>query len=257
MDVKTVKLNNPPSPNCILLCFHAVGGNGSIFRRWKDKMLSNNIALYAINLPIRLPTPPLPANVPFGELMDMVCTHIRSNDYGNNNRVPIVLFGHSLGGLVAYEVSKRLGPGVKHLIVSAVKDPIFKSTENSSQDTVFIHKKSDTELFDFFANNGGILEGVDPEFLRATLPVQRRDYELFEKYQYDESTPILALPITTFVASSDDVAITGCAPNWRDFTSGPHTIEGFPGGHFYFTERETTELVADKLIQICMSVQIE
>src|SRR6185436_20768362 len=92
--------------------------------------------------------------------------------------VPIALFGHSMGAIVAFELAARLGRQVRHLFVSGSSAPHLHLVKERSS-------LSDAELVRELAEMGGtpreILE--DAEMMELLLPMLRADFALVESYR--------------------------------------------------------------------------
>lgn len=74
---------------------------------------------------------------------------------------PLLFFGHSFGGLVAFELYKAIATNneypivVEKIIVSAVRCPNNLTEINKDKMSVFHHKQTDQELIDYMRSIGG------------------------------------------------------------------------------------------------------
>jgi surfactin synthase thioesterase subunit len=127
------------------------------------------------------------------------------------NEPPLIFFGHSYGGLIAYELSllllHREGFLLPHLIVSSTNNPLLLAARaeaaaarsyqtdcsQSNQQTATeteakrgaaktFHRLSDEALLEEMVHHGGLPVGVHIDILRHMLPVIRGDYEGLETY---------------------------------------------------------------------------
>ncbi len=148
---------------------------------------------------------------------------------------PFAFYGHSFGGLVAFELArqlKRLGmPGPHHLFVGASRSPHLDSPHPP------LHRLAEQEFVESVqARYGGIPATIyqDPDVLKMFLPAMRADFTAYETYKLQPDCP-LNVPITAF-AGADDTAVS---PEWmREWAL--HTDAGFdmnvlPGSHFFLT----------------------
>src|SRR5262249_45897154 len=117
---------------------------------------------------------------------------------------PVVIWGHSFGGIVAAEVVRRLRDRHRrepaHLLITGTIAPPL------------IHRGQTREVIQkpLIADNspesrGSLSRYTDArEFLKAILPGIRRDSHLLTSYRY-EPMPPLSCPVTAYAAKQDDV----------------------------------------------------
>lgn len=151
----------------------------------------------------------------------------------------VSFFGHSMGGLVAFEVARRLeelGTPVDALFISACAAPGF-----SGYDYI-----PDTDQ--------GLLEaasqmmGTNPEFLQNEAFAERilptlRGFKAITKYECDPDATI-SCPVYAYYADDDEAATTEKVTPWKGRTTAEFVMREFPGHHFYLTDH-LGELVAD------------
>ena len=143
--------------------------------------------------------------------------------------LPMLLFGHSMGAILAYEVALRLecgpAPDLRHLFVSGRRPP--RQRPGGS-----VHRRDDEGLLAELATQGGTPDALlqDPELRALVLPAVRDDYRLIETYTAQAEAE-LACPLTACNGEAD--ADAGAMAGWADHTRGPCTVHLFPGGHFY------------------------
>jgi len=104
-----------------LICFPHAGASAPIFRNWSE-VLGEAIDLCGVQLPgrgMRLREPPVRS---MGELARALATAV--SQQGN---APFAFFGHSMGGLLAFEVTRELrrrrAPAPRLLFVSSIPAP--------------------------------------------------------------------------------------------------------------------------------------
>lgn len=146
---------------------------------------------------------------------------------------PFTLYGHSLGGLVAFELTRYLRrngyPLPNQLFVGASRPPHLKSPFPP------IHHLPDRQFIDEIqARYGGIPEAIyrSPEVLDMFLPAMRGDFTAYETYMFQEDAP-LDIPIFGFAGAEDAAVSVQSIREWALHTTAGFEINVFPGGHFF------------------------
>ena len=213
-------------PSCRLFCFPHAGGAASTFREWPQR-LPSTIELCAVQLPgreRRLSEEPFTR---FDEIIPVVAAAIEPC----LDR-PFAFFGHSLGGLIAFEVSRLLrGRGARqpiHLFVSGC------NSADKLEHGVPINKLSDSDLLGQLRRYDGTPDDVlmDQELMELALPLLRADLTLAESYLYRAGEP-LNCPISVYGGESDSATTQEGLEEWKMHTTGLFTVTMFPGGHFF------------------------
>lgn len=213
-------------PEIRLLCFPHAGGAASAFRSW-GKELPPEVEVCAVQLPgreTRLLEEPFRGLAP---LVDAVC-----RDLGELFEQPFALFGHSLGGLIAFELARRLarqrGILPARLFVSAFRAPHLPNRLGP-----FAHLADDA-----FAGAMQALGTIprevldDAELREIVLPILRADFTLAESYRFDDPAT-LGCDISVLGGTEDALVLPEELMAWSRHTRGRCDTRLFPGGHFY------------------------
>jgi medium-chain acyl-[acyl-carrier-protein] hydrolase len=216
-----------------MICFPYAGGHAGIFKSWAAE-LEPLVDVYGIQLPGRGHGRKEPPAEHVPELVaDLGAALAPSLDK------PFVLFGHSLGALLAFEVARwlqrhrRLVP--RHLFVSGRRAPQIAWSEPPKWNL------SDYEFIQHVSGLNGtppeILE--NPELLHLVLPTLRADFKLNDTYEYTPSPP-LTCPLTAFGGVDDEESDDERLQGWRSHTVARFSTQLFPGNHFFIhsCERE-------------------
>jgi medium-chain acyl-[acyl-carrier-protein] hydrolase len=202
------------------------GGGASAFRAW-PAALPSDIEIYALQLPGRENRITEP---PFGSLPDLV--RELANDISGLTREPFAFFGHSMGALVAFELSRELRRRGQnepvHLVVSGFRAPQLPPRQPP------LHHLADASLADELKGLGGTPPEVfnKPEILELVLPALRADLALSETYEY-RSEPPLSCRISAWGGRQDAYLNETELHGWSAATSGPFAVQRFHGGHMY------------------------
>lgn len=216
-----------------LLCFPYAGGSSAVFSAW-PRHLAAGIEIRALELPGR--------GKRFGEanlvnfkdvVQDMMAQcigEIQNSDYA--------LFGHSLGGKVAYglagEILKRGLPAPKHIFVSGRGAPFTAGKHEKKYS-----KLSDEQFKEEIISLGGTPpEFFDsPELIEIFFPILRNDFRLAEEYEANEvQADPLPCDLSVFVGRNEELTSEQIV-RWKDYTKGECSIFFFHGGHFFIHER--------------------
>lgn len=212
-----------------LFCFPYAGGNDYTFRIWPQHLLSG-VVLHAVNLPGR--------HVRFREpLINRLSVLVPQLGLELQPWLesPVCLFGHSLGGLIAFEVARELrrayGKTPIHLFISGCQAPQLVHTTHplhTLPDSSFRRRISD--LIPSEARR-------DKDLMGLILPVLRSDFALYETYHYVDELP-LDCPISAFGGRSDAGVSRAELRAWQTQTSAGFNLEMFPGDHFFLRRSE-------------------
>lgn len=213
-----------------LFCFPYSGASASLYLGWTPK-ISENIKLQPVEYPGR--------GSRFGEklcqdmdqLIDAIMPVIM-----NTGTESCAFFGHSLGGIVAYETALRLREEKmelpKHIFLSGCTAPHVKYGEKK------LHLLSNDDFLKELTELGGMSQEIlnNREILDLYLPVIRADYRIYELYQPKKQEP---LPVDFSVLSGSVDVLAGGANmlGWKVYTSAGFQVNQMEGNHFFIHEQ--------------------
>lgn len=238
-------LPQPPRPHATLrlFCIPYAGGGPPAFRGWSG-LLSESIDVRPVQLPgrgARLREKPFTRLEPLVEALASALQPWLDR--------PFAIYGHSLGGLLGYELARTLrGSGVQpeHLFVSGVLAP-HRPDPNPK-----IHELPDAIfLKELKLLNGTPREVMDcVELMELLLPALRADFTVLETYQHALQAP-LEFPITVFGGHDDPRARPSDLEAWRELTRAECRTVVLPGDHFFIgpQQRIMLAMIADRLSQ--------
>ena len=227
-----------PSARLRLFCFPYAGGGASIYGRWPAQ-LPPEVEVVAAQLPgreSRLAEKPIAdMNLLVDRLAEALAPYMDR---------PFALFGHSNGGLMAFELVRRLRAAGRrmplHLFVSGRPAPQVELTDPP------VHDLPDAEFMATLRRFGGTPEEVlqNEEIMALMVPLLRADFALGETYVYEPEPP-LDLPISAYAGETDGEVPVWQVEAWREQAAGAFHFHSFPGGHFFLQEDQA--MVLDRL----------
>jgi medium-chain acyl-[acyl-carrier-protein] hydrolase len=215
-----------PDAQLRLICLPYAGGRAGIFLDLAGE-LPDGVELGAVELPGhggRLREVPYPRLGPLvAHLTDRLAERVDK---------PFVLFGYSMGGLLAFEVARELAarglPGPRALFIAAAEAPHVSPAsppvrELSAADLI-------AQLGRFGSGQHSLLQNA--ELAAIMLPVLRADLSVCETYVYEPGPP-LDCPLFAFGGTDDARVPRRSLAAWAARTTGEFSLDLLPGGHFF------------------------
>lgn len=228
-----------------LFCLPHAGGSAMIYARWLETVVSA-IKVVPLELPGRGTRFKDRQYEAIGPLVDELYRKVSQQIAGGAD---YALFGHSMGALLAYELTRRIAASgermPRHLIVSGLKAPqlINRAWEPLS-------RLPDEELKAKLVEMDGTPQAVldNEELMQLILPVIRADFRLLDDYVHDAKEK-LAVPLTLLAGDRDRMTEEDMLA-WQELTSGRFELHTFSGGHFYIAAhtREVSDRVSEALL---------
>jgi medium-chain acyl-[acyl-carrier-protein] hydrolase len=212
----------------ILFCFPYGGGGARIYDCW-TRHLPETFDVLTAQLPGREARI---TDLPPDSLQELASRLVRETGAYLTGR--LVLFGHSMGALLAFEFSRELrrlfGYGPACLVVSGMRAPHLLTAHRTSR------ALSDTGLRDLIIQTGRVTPDIaaDDELWEIVLPTIRSDIRICEKYRLAPGPP-LDCPLIAYGSYRDDGIDARLLGAWREQTTGPFEYRMFDGDHFFFT----------------------
>ncbi|KOU45091.1 thioesterase II family protein [Streptomyces sp. NPDC054949] len=149
----------------------------------------------------------------------------------------LVVLGHSMGSLVAFEVVRALqaaGRTPRALVASACRAPFLANPA-----AVHPELLDDDALVAAIKQRGGTDDGIldEPELREIILPAIRADFAIDDVYRCEEAAARVDCPVTVIGGDADPVAPAAALGDWARITDRGFTSYVLPGGHFYFQTR--------------------
>ena len=154
---------------------------------------------------------------------------------GAAHDLPFLLFGHSMGAVLAFETARRLqargAPLPLRLVVSGF-------ALGRPRDEAPWHRRPDAEFTAALQALGGTTADVlqHQALMELMLPTLRADFEIAETY-HPPAGPRLRCGITALAGDADPEAPPGAMHAWGRETDAGFETHLLHGGHFFITER--------------------
>ncbi|MFJ6047683.1 thioesterase II family protein [Streptomyces sp. NPDC092307] len=246
-----------PTARYTLVCFPHAGGSASYYFDL-SAALDPDIEMLVVQYPGR-------ENRLFEEPAGSVAALADGVYEALRTRLPRrpAFFGHSMGGLIAFEVARRLeaaGGTAPHLLVASaspapsVRTDMLTAGADGQAGAGARHGEAEAEpepddaVLARIMGLGGTSDGVrqDPELMRLVLPAIRGDLRALAEYRVDAGA-VVGCPVTVFVADGDHDVPLAEAGAWGAHTTADADVHVFEGDHFYFSGNPPTflELLQD------------
>jgi surfactin synthase thioesterase subunit len=231
-----------PAPRLRLLCIPYAGGNAFVYRGW-PALLPAGIEVAAVQPPgrdVRFSEPACDQLPPYVQALAEALDALPP--------LPLAIFGHSLGALLAFELTRRLRalgrPPPLQLFLSGLQAPDLPPLEEP------VHALPEEELIARLRRLNGTPEEVlqSRPLLDLVLPAIRADFKLLETYRFREEPP-LALPAMVLGGLGDASTPAPRLKAWERHLAAFGGVRMFPGDHFFLMPQAegVTRLVAKAL----------
>ena len=213
-----------------LFCLPYSGASAMAYSRWR-RSLPEWLQVRPLELPGR------------GMRMDEALQHQiqplarqLANEIGPELDRPYALFGHSLGGLLAFELAHALRecglPEPLALFASATAGPARRDVSE------YAVAKTNAQLIERLRELNGTSEEVlaNTELMQLMLPILRADFLLCGSFSHGQRAP-LPLPIHVFGGKQDSVRAEQLL-DWQADTSSVFSLDMFEGHHFFLLQQE-------------------
>ena len=211
----------------ILFCLPYAGGSESIYYSWK-KYLSSSINPKFIELKGRGKR----FSESFYENLEEAVNDIFDNMKDKIVNDEYAVYGHSMGGLLAYELYyKARSENVmmpKHIFFSGYKPPDIPRNDKH------IHLLPDEEFIKEVVELGGTPHNIieNEELLQLCTPILRNDFKMIEEYVYNEKKEKIQCDITILNGKEEDITLEEILA-WKKHADKGFKVYNFAGDHFF------------------------
>lgn len=224
-----------------LFCFPYAGAGSLLYRSWSE-LLPSFLELCPIVLPGRERRFQEPFTLQLNSLVQTL-----ADSFSPFFDKPFLFFGHSLGALIAFELSRefrrREYPLPSLLIVSGCTAPQMQKIYHQNNPKGFAHTLSDEQLVNRLKEMKGTPSEIldNPRMIKFFLPILKADLEIAETYEYKEEQA-LSIPILALGGDQDPEVSIDFLQAWNSQTVSNFKCQIFPGNHFYLNDLKKTLL---------------
>lgn len=208
-----VSLTSPPEPDLDVLVLPGAGAGPSSFSPWCG-VVPPTWRLTAVCLPGRGTRIGQPFITSLPECADQVAAAARAE----LDR-PLVLFGHSMGGLVALEVAMRVPV---RAVFTAGTSPVQRTLQ-----TVDMPESMVRDTVREILRTAGVEDSpLQEELLAVAAPILRSDMLML--HGYERPTRQVDCEIVSYYGTGDVVRPV----SWAPYTTGPSEVVVYDGDHY-------------------------
>ena len=173
------------------------------------------------------------AEAPFRRMEPLVDALLRGIQ--DDLQRPYAFFGHSMGALVAFELTRSLRrsglPMPRTIVVSGRRAPTVPNFEPP------LHVLPDALFVDALVKRYDAIPQVirnEPELMELFVPVLKADFATFETHIHRDEPP-LDCALAIYGGRHDPQ--TAQMDGWANLFAGPNHTRIFDGGHFYLADQ--------------------
>ncbi|MER7206807.1 alpha/beta fold hydrolase [Streptosporangium sp. NPDC000239] len=229
MDTIVVRPRHRPEAARALVCLGFCGGGAGPYLGWAD-VVPQDVSLAAICYPGREGRFAEAFATDWDELAeDATAAVLAAADR------PYVLFGHSMGGWMAFDVASRLerhgGRPPEALVISSTNAP---SGGLRPRDMFPAQEETDEQLLHWMSVNGLLPAHVldDPDLSEMAVELMRADIKVRDSFRHRAGTRA-RVPLQVLTGAADDVIEPEATERWRELAESAFRHDRLPGGHFY------------------------
>jgi len=220
---------------------HAGGSALGAFPGWREA-LADLVRLE----PLELPGHGRRVGEPFCETLRAAAADCAERIARTAGGAPFALLGHSIGGLLAYELDALLhdrgGPAPAAVVIAGTPAP-----RPGPAAEAMLHTLSDDRFLAAVGELGGLPEAVlaHPEARTFHAELLRADYRLHERWAPADPPHRVGAPLLVLLAADDPLTRMDDAQRWRRFAARTLTTRIVPGAaHFFPVDRREETLAA-------------
>lgn len=238
-------------PRATLICLPHAGAGASLFYAWGEALRAAGVEVRAVQYPGRENR----LNEPLVESSEAMTRLLADAWPALSGGGPSALFGHSMGALLAYELTleleRRRSVNLPRRLFLSGRNPPGVPPRLPP-----IHELPDDAFWRAVSERYDSLPPevlAEPEMVALLTPILRADFRLVDEYRWTPQAPI-TVPVTILAGTRDPWTSAAELEGWRACTAAPSRIHFFEGDHFFHQKERASvtafiraELAADAL----------
>jgi surfactin synthase thioesterase subunit len=236
-----------------LFCLPFAGGSKYSFREMEE-----HIPSFINVIPLEYPGRGSRIREPIIRDIHVLVENIYQQIGKELDKAPYAIYGHSMGGLVACLLARRIisqgHPLPLHLFITGSMGPSGREKEGKKR-----HLMDKPSFIGELKRLNGMPEEIlnDTELLDYFEPIIRADFETTETYQYEEAPP-LDIPLTVITGTEEDIEPENISL-WQKETRHAVDFRRMAGTHFFIYQYPAAlaEIIAKKLFNSLKPIHCE
>jgi surfactin synthase thioesterase subunit len=207
-----------------LICFPHAGASAMTYNSWRPA-LASHLEVMIVDPPGRVGAADEAAGTT-AELLSAVLERARPLV-----QQPYLLYGHSLGAVLAFETARQLtaeGRPPALLVVSGRNGPALRSPEDRLHD---LPEEQFLQAVYAMDRSMSILR-AEPSLAQLFLPVLRADLRMAEFYEYRDGA-LLTCPVLSIQGEDDPLVSRAGVAAWEAATTSRCVTHWMPGQHLF------------------------
>ncbi|MBJ8054124.1 thioesterase [Bacillus cereus] len=236
-----------------LFCFPHAGGSAFSYSKWKN-YFNPHIEV----VPIELAGRGYRIEESLYQSMEEAVNDVYNSIVKQLDNSPYILYGHSMGSLIAYELARKIQDSnnvlPEFLVLSGRNHPNSKIKN-------IRHNLPDEQFKNEVIAMGGTSSKVfqSEELLEMFLPILRADFKIVETYIHDYNMKACDVDFLILNGKDDEFTTYEEVKKWVQYTNKMCTFHSFEGQHFFLHEtiEEIVSIITRKLDSQKSSIYVE
>jgi len=227
-----------------LFCFPYAGGN-----RYSYKKFEEYVPPFLNIVPLEYPGRGVRICEPLLTDIESITLDIYNKVILQIKEFEYFFYGHSMGGLLAYQVARKLAENnykaPAHIFITGAEGPFAQCRRTKKW-----HLLGKKEFIDEIKKLEGIPKEVlqNEELLSYYEPILRADFQATENFEYKENPP-LNISLTVITGTEESFAYENIRI-WQKETVSKVDFKSLPGKHFFIFNYtyELIKIISKKII---------